>query len=621
MAATAVSSQFIGLVSPKARGAQLSEKKNLLIILTDQERAPMWFPEGWEEMNLPNTARLKENGLSFQRAYTAAAMCSPARNTLFTGLFPAQHRSTDTLTEETLQSEGEHQLDPSLPNLATCLKEAGYDVIYKGKWHMSKMVTGADGRHIDDDISRYGFDGWDAPDAGGDASIVNFGGGAANHDERFVSDAVNFLESRIGSGDDRPFCLIVSLVNPHDVLGYPGNYIEGGYTDDPWLNPTDPPIQLPPTTDEDLALNRKPTAQRQLLAVMQAGLGPVVTPQQKSRYINFYGNLMSHVDGQIGRLLSVFDEKGDNGASALRDTLIIRTSDHGEMGMCHGGLRQKTFNSYEETTRIPLIWSNPELFPQPRSSDALVSHVDFLPTVCSLTGVPNWQAKGFQGVDYSSIILDASAPPVQDYVLFTFDDIYAGSDAATVPNGAVPPPNRLQSIRTADYKFTRYFDGEGVEPDQQEFYDLRPAGGDYDQNYQLPLEMKNLSLWAAENFPNPTALTAEQEQARAQLMQMLEAAVAERLQPRPVGPSTAPGDLTINIHDWTDDTGAARSSVEIRFISQFGQQYQVQVSTDLVKWVDAGPPIIGNNGPVLESFDAGAPHSFYRIQYGPAADQ
>ena len=59
---------------------------------------------------------------------------------------------------------------------------------------------------------------------------------------------------------------------------------------------------------------------------------------------------------------------------------MIRTSDHGEMGLSHGGLRQKIFNAYEETIRVPLVVSNPRLFPQPRESDALVSLLDVVPT-------------------------------------------------------------------------------------------------------------------------------------------------------------------------------------------------------------------------------------------------
>lgn len=614
----AAGSQFLGLVSTRAHADQLPMQKNLMLIITDQERRPMWFPAGWEDANLPATKRLKQHGLTFTRAFTATAMCTPARNTMFTGLFPAQHRSTDTLTEDFAQSEEEHQLDPTLPNLATCLKEAGYDVIYKGKWHLTKKVVGADGRAIEDDISRYGFDGWDAPDAGGDASIVNFGGGAANHDERFLTDAIAFLKEKAEQPAGKPFCLVVSLINPHDVLGYPGRYLEGGYTDDPWLNPTTPPIEIPPTNGEDLLLNKKPTAQAQLAVVLQGSLGPIITPQQKVNYLHFYGNLMRHVDGQIARLLQVFDEAGEQGAALLRDTLIIRTSDHGEMGLSHGGLRQKTFVTYEETLNVPLIWSNPEFYPVPKTTDALVSHVDLLPTICSLTGVPNWQAKGFRGVDYSSIILNPDAPGVQDYVLFTFDDIYAAGDAATFPNGIASPPNRIQAIRTADFKYARYYDGAGEAPDQEEFYDLRPNGGDYDATYEQPLEMKNLSEWAAEKFAPPHhPITPEQEAARAKLKSDLAAAVATRLQPRTSTNPAPPDNLQVNIVRWTDSNNVPQAKVEVSFISRYGLEYQIQKSTDLLEWQDVGSRLTGTNGLILETLEVEEEHAYYRLNYGP----
>ena len=83
-------------------------------------------------------------------------------------------------------------------------------------------------------------------------------------------------------------------------------------------------------------------------------------------------------------LVNVLDKLEETGL--LDDTLIVRTADHGEMGLTHGGLRQKNFNFYEEATRVPLVYSNPKLFPKPAQTDALVSHVDFLPTLASLVG-------------------------------------------------------------------------------------------------------------------------------------------------------------------------------------------------------------------------------------------
>ena len=59
--------------------------------------------------------------------------------------------------------------------------------------------------------------------------------------------------------------------------------------------------------------------------------------------------------------------------------MIVRFSDHGELGLSHGGLRQKMFNAYEESIRVPLIVSNPLLFPEPTTSDAPVPLVDVVP--------------------------------------------------------------------------------------------------------------------------------------------------------------------------------------------------------------------------------------------------
>lgn len=620
---------FLGMVTPRAQAAPLPRRMNLMLVLTDQERPPMWIPPDWEKANLPHTTRLKSQGLTFSRAFCCTAMCTPSRISMFTGLFPPQHHSPWTLTEDYAQTPVEPQLDPALPNLATCLMDAGYDVIYKGKWHLSHGARGVDGAWIEEDVSRYGFQGWDPPDAGGDTRIENFGGGAANHDQRFINDAKAFLQGRIQNPSDRPFCLIVSLVNPHDVLAYPGlppggagtpAYLEGGY-DESWLAGTVPPVSLPPTVNENLAANYKPTAHAAVKAVMAAGLGAVATPQVQQAYLNFYANLMKKVDGQIGEMLSVFDSSGAAGASALDETLIIRTSDHGELGMCHGALRQKAFVAYDEALRVPLIWSNPVLYPAARASDALVSHVDLLPTLCALTGVPDWQSKGFAGIDYSSILLDASAPPVQDHVLFTFDDIYAGGNAANYPNGTVPPPNCLRMIRTADFKYVRYFDQTEALPDQQEFYDLRAGGGDFDASHGLPLESRNLSLWAEARRDHdgiPALADASQQAARTLMMKQLATLETTRLAPRAPTAAAAPEDLGIEVKRWTDSVLGPQAKVQITFLSRLNTQYQLQRSPDLIRWDNAGDPVPGNSGTIVMSDSLENGKAFYRIQWSPA---
>src|SRR5690606_34422963 len=148
-------------------------------------------------------------------------------------------------------------------------------------------------------------------------------------------DAIAYLKHKRDNPGDKPFCLIVSLVNPHDVLGYPGNSGTDGYTADDLTGE----IELPPTVDENLLTNHKPSAHRSMLLRLN-GLGVLATDAQRRSYLNFYGNLMKLVDSHLQRLLDVFSAS-PAGEALHANTVIVRTSDHGEMGMAHGGLRQK----------------------------------------------------------------------------------------------------------------------------------------------------------------------------------------------------------------------------------------------------------------------------------------
>ena len=263
----------------------LRKKPNLLLIVTDQEREVMHWPEGWAEANLPARTRLLRHGLRFTRAQCNTAACSPSRATLLTGLYPAQHGVKNVLRCDNLREQGQRRLSllPShLPNLATVLDAAGYHVVLKGKFHLSRPVafnhemkryywSAEDVPHM---AERYGFHGWNPPDMSDPQSLTDLGGGAINNDGRFVDgsgtaagragsfdelhrqSAVHFLNTYKG---DKPFCLIVALVNPHDVQEYPGRgvrgvsadptFVRGGYRLEDFR---DIPIALPPNVDDDL---------------------------------------------------------------------------------------------------------------------------------------------------------------------------------------------------------------------------------------------------------------------------------------------------------------------------------------------------------------------------------
>jgi len=441
---------------------ELPERPDIIFIITDQERATQHFPKDWEKNNLPTMTKLKENGFSFDRAFCNTCMCTPSRATLFTGTYPAQHQCTQTLTSGGVYSAGEIQLNNKTQNIGRILDDIGYDVQYRGKWHLSKGADGGD--PLAKDISLYGFKGWIGPDAGEDAKPENFGGGFPNHDAMYIEQAIEYLEQvrlRREKGDMTPYCLVLSLVNPHDVLGYP-KFVQYGYSEDEYTGRTIP--ELPETVHENLLMNKKPMAQFQTNIAADGLLGVLKNDDMKLNYLNFYAYLLTKIDGEIGRFIDVLydDSRGNRMAD---DALVFRLADHGEMGMSHGGMRQKAFVAYEEALRIPMIISNPKLFPQGIQSMELATLVDVLPTLIDIMGVES--PSNLRGVSLLPVM--ETGESVQDSILFTFDDTKSGSN--NLPS-SVKTTNRLRTIRTKEWKYTYYFDALGSYQRQFELYNL-----------------------------------------------------------------------------------------------------------------------------------------------------
>jgi len=468
-------------------------------------------------------------------------MCSPSRATLLTGLLPAGHGVTLTHTDGGarptaarlagvlagaltadrrdgvpplvgLRNLGrlalrsatgtpqrvEPELSPATPNLATLLRAAGYHVAIKGKWHLTKPHdraqgwTEADARRIERDL---GFADWEPPDAGEDVEPEHFGGGVAGYsgqgwDEDYTRQAEAFLAR---PDLPEPFALVVSLVNPHDVLGYPGSYAAGGYGE---AALDDLGVDLPPTFDEDLS--EKPMAHGLMRHGQAAFLGALRTRRTQRAYVNFYAHLHRLADEKVGRVVAALGDRDDPGSLRSR-TVVVRTSDHGEMGLAHGGLRQKMFNVYEETIHVPLVVSNPVLFPCAQETASFACLADVVPTLVALAGAQppehldgtdltpvlaraaatEREAVERTGVDLGPV-LDHPSPQatVSDAVRFTFDDDAAG----TFLPDTVPPPNHVRCVREERLKYATYVDPAGRASAQHELYDL----------HRDPLELNNL---------------------------------------------------------------------------------------------------------------------------------
>jgi arylsulfatase A-like enzyme len=521
---------------------------NLILIVTDQQRAPQHWPTdpAWLDALMPHDAELRRTGMSFSRAFIPTAMCSPSRASILTGTYPSRHGVELTMTRGDLfpnprnlpavlrtavrlgisgevprgrlvrdflrgalrrgpKSGHEPELPPGIDTLATLLRERGYHVALKGKWHLTKPLNGdtwttEDSARIERD---FGFADWDPTDAGGDAKASSFGGGrAGTSGEGWDEDYTRQMETWLSQADlPEPFCLVWCLVNPHDVLGYPSSLEAGGYSLDEFA---DLHVPLPASIDEDL--REKPTVHAMTKLGQASYLGGLPTRAEQQRYADFYAHLHRIVDRKLGRLMALLGDPADESSLRAR-TVVVRTSDHGELGLSHGGLRQKMFNTYEEAIRVPLTVSSPALFPTPRASDALVSLVDLVPTLLGLSGQPA-DPRQFDGVDLGPV-LRGERDSVRDAILFTYDDHQAGTALQDAPG----QPNRIRCVRDQRWKYAIYVDPSGRTPAEYELYDL-----DADPDEVLNLVHKRGGLGR-----NATAIREAQRLHRA-LVQACEAA-------------------------------------------------------------------------------------------------
>lgn len=430
------------------------KRPNILILMTDQQRATQHWPSGWVEKNLPSVKRLAQHGLTFNYAFTSASECSPSRAALLTSTYPVQNGVTTT--PGTLPPAG-------LKNMAQVMADAGYVVAYKGKWH---LTNGSVNATSPDFLAAYGAANWNPPDAGTSLQAdATLGGGTPNNDGRYVNgmgaepgqtkgygqSVVEFLRGYDKSGP--PFCLFVSLVNPHDVHVCMQDYEAQGYK----LSDFQDVGILPPENYNDNLIS-KPTIQSQF----QQAWFPF-SRRDVLNYVNFYAYLHKVVDAHVCTVLDALEKY-----ELLEGTLVVRFSDHGEMGLSHG-LCEKMYTAYDETIRVPLVFSNPVWFPVAAETNSFATLIDLLPTLAGIAGVRGVKKMGFRGADLSPILKDPRAA-VQDGVLFTYDDPLFLNPSA---------PLHIRCLRQEGWMYAVYFDQAGTKF-QYELYNLADDPGELD---------------------------------------------------------------------------------------------------------------------------------------------
>jgi len=388
----------------------MTSRPDIVIIMTDEERAIPPYESAdvlaWRERVLTGRRWFDENGVTFNRHYTGSLACVPSRPTIFTGQYPDLHgvTQTDGIGKAYNDSRMRWLRQHEVPTLGNWFRAAGYDTHYDGKWHISHadlddprtgkpLATNDDDGAVDpaavqqyldaDPLAPYGFSGWVGPEPHG-AGLANSG---LRRDPLIADRVVAWLEDRYArrrAGDIdalRPFLLVASFVNPHDIVLFPAWAVRSPVKPGPLDPPHVPPA---PTADEDL--RNKPAAQIAFREAYYSGYGPAPAIQRiydrnGQRYRDLYYRLHAEVDGPIDRVRRAVTSGSD-------DAVLVRTSDHGDLLGAHGGLHQKWFNLYDEATRVPFAIARiGHRSSEPRIVDAPSSHVDLVPTLLGAAGV------------------------------------------------------------------------------------------------------------------------------------------------------------------------------------------------------------------------------------------
>ncbi|MEU3838724.1 sulfatase-like hydrolase/transferase [Streptomyces sp. NPDC028635] len=485
-----------------SEGQGMTERPNILLIVTDEERAALPRPQGYL---LPARERIAERGTTFERYYTASAQCSSARSAIYTGRHVPITEIYDNDNMPYIRP-----LDPQLGTLGTMLRQAGYYTTYQGKWHLSNCyVTAENPGPTTDALEPYGFsefNDWGDIDGGAWAGL--------KLDPVIAGQAVKWLRNRAPVvSEDQPWFMAVNFVNPHDIMSF--DY--GGR----------PQVQLPfglahavvtraaanipvyqrrwdfdlPASLHDDLTGAAP-AIAEYARMIDTVFGPVADDQHWYDGLNFYLNAIRDVDRSVELVLDALEASGQ-----ADRTVVVFTSDHGEMAGSHG-LRQKGNLVYDENFHVPFMIAHPDVTGGART-EALASSVDIAPTLLEFAGLDAAQtATRHPALKGKSLTPVLHGRPVREGVLNAVESIttldasfwFEFADPAApqrVASGDLRPDwNKrgfLRSYSDHRYTFGRYF--SPLNPNRPASTDALLADNDvvlYDRD-QDPAETHNLA--------------------------------------------------------------------------------------------------------------------------------
>jgi arylsulfatase len=500
------------------------KRPNVVLIMSDQERNRLDLPSG---LGLNAHDWIAERGMSFENFNVNTTPCSPSRSNLYTGLHTQITRMTTNVGAPPFP-----ELSTAVPTLGHLLRAQGYYTAYKGKWHLSDVVSDDRVRYGHNNSSRdalepYGFsDNSDSTIADG-ATWSGF-----RLDGQVASEASLWLHDK-GRSLDQPWFLAVNFVNPHDVVFFDDVDHQQSRTrlDRDFLSPLSPPpaegvytqswdLPMPKSYYAD-TLAGKPWSQTSYVDFCNACYGHI-DPKDEQRwrhYQSYYFNCIRDMDGHALTVLRTLEALKLDG-----DTIVIYTADHGEMAGAHT-LRQKGPHMYKENVRVPFMVRHPDVRGG-TTTQALGSAIDLVPTVLALAGLSDTQRAEQQpqlkGVNLSAAVADAKARTARDAKGHLYDyntTLYVDPETAKalmreheaaswwnmmkedLKAGHLGPvltqPGLFRGVHDGRYKFARYF---------------APAQHHIPKDWDTLLKYNQLELYDTQNDPDEIVnLAAEPE--------------------------------------------------------------------------------------------------------------
>lgn len=367
----------------------MKKKPNILVLITDQQRFDTIQRD--HLCQTPHIEALMDRGVNFTKAYTPNAICSPARASLMTGLFPSRHGMVDcTHNVKPYRAE----LDEQVTMWSHQLEKNGYIGGYFGKWHVERS----------DQLQHFGYSEYTLEHSEeyvkhrerlgySDSSFSQpFYLKHKGYKDRLMfgivdepleatepyflyTKGIDFIQRQ--TEQNNPWFTVISTLEPHDPFVAPKECYDRYAVDE---------IPLPASFNDDIS--NKPVIFERLRSVWRD-----LTEQDVKKATACYYASCSLIDDQVGRVVKMLKE-----TSQLEDTVIVYTSDHGELLGAHG-LFYKGVPACEEVYHIPMVISGFGVEHPGRHSEAFVNLLDLAPTLVELTG-----SESLDGIDGKSML-------------------------------------------------------------------------------------------------------------------------------------------------------------------------------------------------------------------------